>query len=77
VVAVAVVVGVVEVAGAFSPPPQAEVIAPIAMMAATPANAGRRRAKGRDFMTKSYLYCATSDSLMSRWPLWSDNHAWK
>ena len=49
VVAAEVVVGVVEVWGAFCPPPHAEVIA---MTAATAANA-ERRARGRDFMKKS------------------------
>jgi hypothetical protein len=47
---VAVAVLVVDVDGAFSPPPQAEANAPIAMMATTPANVGRRRATGRDFI---------------------------
>jgi hypothetical protein len=46
---VAVVVLVVDVDGAFSPP-QAEANAPIAMMATTPANVGRRCATGRDFI---------------------------
>lgn len=49
-VAVVVVLVVVDVGGAFSPPPQAEANAPIAMMATTPANVGRRRAAGRDFI---------------------------
>jgi hypothetical protein len=49
-VVVMVVVVVVDVCGAFSPPPQAEANAPIAMMATTPANIGRRRAEGRDFI---------------------------
>ena len=60
VVAVEVVVGVVEVSGAFSPPPHAEVIA---MMAAIPANAGRRRAKGRDCIVEVLFYRARPATL--------------
>src|SRR5262245_25269665 len=54
VVAVVVVVGVV-VSGAFSSLAQPAVIAPIAMTAARPEIAARRRPERSEFMVQSYL----------------------
>jgi hypothetical protein len=61
VVGVVVVVVVVLEGALVPPPPQAAVNPPIAMIAAAPAIAGRRRANRPDLMMESYLsrdHCA-------------------
>jgi hypothetical protein len=78
-VVVVVAVVVVVVSGAFCSLAQAAVIAPIAMIAETPATAASRRHKRRESMVQSYLcrsmsiyvktrrsnYCGESQELQS------------
>jgi len=54
-VGVTEVVGVVDVSGAFSPPPHAAVKPTMATIAVPPATAARRRAKRLDLMMLMFL----------------------
>jgi hypothetical protein len=76
-VVVVVVVVVVDVSGAFWPPPQAEANAPIATMAATPANICRRSATGRDFIDNVLSTLCEQRLFISCPMLCSDNGAWR
>jgi hypothetical protein len=65
-VAVVVVVVVVVVSGAFSCLAHAAVIAPIAMIAETPATAASRRPKRRESIVQSYLCLSRSIYVTTR-----------